>query len=420
MKAIVLIMNDIVVYWRCEDATPRWSSLLLLVVLAICPSVAIAQKAKKTSESLEEIDPPLARMVVADAKGDFIELRRIRTLDTKTAVELAKSTGGLGLSGLEILDAGVAAALASCPGRLELDGITTLDANAASALARAKVFIRLQGLQSLTSVPLAKKLAVQGSEVSLPRIKKMDRDVADALADCKGPLVLDGLEVLDHKGLARCLSRSEGSQCTFDSLLTLTPEAAAAFENSSRSFHFAKLSQIDAATAAGFSGHSQGLVFVGLEQADPEALEIIFRNKGPTCVGNLPRLAPQGAAIAPAVLKAIAEHEGVLGLAGLTDIDMSLAGALKQHRGDVHLTGVKRLDTGVAESLVGCRGILWLDGLVLGTPDGEAAVKALLKHRGGPRTGFVLNATTIHHLPETLMESCENHVQIYIGNTVGQ
>lgn len=409
--------------WRMGWWLSVRARLSIGVVTAACwllPVAANAQKTKKISESLEQIDPPLARMVVAEANGEFLDLPRIKSIDRKTAEELAKNPGGLGLSELDAIDAGVAAALAQCPGMLNLSGLTVLDSEAGAALAKARSHINVSGLRTLTSVPLAKKLAEQGAEVRLRRVKKIEGEVADALADSKGALVLDGLEVLDHEGLARCLSRPSDLQCTFDSLLSLTPAAASGFANSSRYLHFAKLQKLDVETALGFKGHAGGLVFPSLQEAAPAALAIIFRNRGPTCVGNLPRLAEAGTPIDRSVLEAISEHEGVLGLAGLTEIDLDLAAALRQHRGNAHLTGVTTLDKEVAEALVGCRGMLWMNGLVLGNAAGEAAVRAIVKHRGGPTSGFVLDAATMHHLPEDLLKQCDRHARIYFGNTVGK
>ena len=90
---------------------------------------------------IQNLTPEMAKLLVLNFKGDFLDLSALTTLDAETAKALAEIKGEfrLSLDGLTTLDTETAKALAEYKGEvLRLVDLPTLDTESAKALEKFK------------------------------------------------------------------------------------------------------------------------------------------------------------------------------------------------------------------------------------------------------------------------------------------
>ena len=208
-----------------------------------------------------------------------IILPEVKAMPVEVAAALAKvNTHILALNGLEEVPPEVERAMASksAPWQLwslkkiatpefaaallqrsnphqELDTVTTLSDEAAAVFAKSDTWNRhgfFSGLTSLTSVPLAEKLAsvenVRG--LRFPKLTTVSDNVARALARQKGKLDLSGLTSLST-GAAAALAGHEG-ELGLGRIKELSDDAAAALAKATGSIALGSLATVSSAGLA--------------------------------------------------------------------------------------------------------------------------------------------------------------------------
>jgi hypothetical protein len=295
------------------------AALLVTVALAADPtqvdSLSVSQ-----AESLVTRKGPLA-------------LNNLKTLPAEVAAVLARHEGELSLNGLTDLSPEAAAALArhkavEAFGRadLSLNRLTAVSTAAAEALASHRGTLALHGLQTLDSVPLARKLAAQWGELHLG-LTSLSPEIAAELAKNEGVF-----EDRSRPGVVERRGDFAPSILRLDNLQALSPEAAAAL-----------------------SKHQGILVLNDLTTLDPAAARELAKRRGgrvnPTRLGL------------------------TLVLNGLTALSTETAAALAMCQGEVVLRAVTELPAGAAEALARSQAVFYLTGLKTIAPDVQAVLR---------------------------------------------
>ena len=208
----------------------------MLVSLALLsPSGALADELPKDTNQIESLTTEQTKTLLAEFKGQQLDLNGLTTLDADTVKGLAEFKGHtLQLNGLTTLDADIAKTLAEFKGRyLYLNGLTTLNAATAKAIAEFKgPSLELSGLTTLdaaTAKPLAE---FRGFILLLNGLTAIDAGTATALAEFKGQyLYLNGLTTFDA-GTAKVLAEFKGEQLLLNGLTTLDADTAKALAES--------------------------------------------------------------------------------------------------------------------------------------------------------------------------------------------
>lgn len=306
---------------------------------------------------LTELSPDTAEILAAH-KGD-LNINGIKELSDAAALPLAKHHGGISLGGLTSMSESVAASLASSNGSLRLNGLTSLSDDAAKALGNtcnslsldavqnltdeaAAIFakhserISFKGLQSLRGslghIALASKLANQTGEHELPLklLSELSPQAAEALAQFKGSLLLDGLTNLSAE-LATALAKHQG-WLSLNGLPSLSKEAATSLTKHSGGISLAGITELSEWLAQSLASMDGMLGLKGLTQLSPSAAEKLSVHKGlpgrdaPLDLDGLLTLSDE-------VAKHLSKHEGRLYMSGLGSLSESAAAALSERNG---------------------------------------------------------------------------------------
>jgi formylglycine-generating enzyme required for sulfatase activity len=303
--------------------------------------------------------------------GPVVALSEFRSLDDQAAKVLANYEGTLYLDGLVVLSAKQAEALAKYKGdTLILDGLTALSDEAAAALSKYKGELRLRGLRTLSSLPLARKIAKQ-EVAGIDGLTALSDESAAALAKYKDELRLDGLTSLTAEA-AEALSKHK-YELHLKGLASLTPEAAEALSKHKGELFLDGISTLSDTAAAALANHKGRVSLNGLTTLASEPLVLkLAMQKGDLYLNGL-------TALSDAAAEALSKHKGPLSLSGLTSLSPKMAESLAKHGGDLRLDGLATLTIESAEAIAKLKGRLDLNGL----PDLPAEVaEALAKNRG--------------------------------------
>lgn len=283
------------------------------------------------------------------------DLTKLESLTPAQAESIAQHVGRTSLDGLKVLPVEIATILARHEGPLSLDGLTQLSPDAAAALAAHK------------PVPNFGRF-----DLSLNGLKSVSPATAEALATHRGILALYSLETLDSLPLAKKLAGQSGELRL--GLTSLSPVIATelaknegVFEDRSRPgvverrgdlapsiLRLDDLAALSPQAAEALSAHQGILVLNGLTSLDPKAAAALARRKGGrmsssrlgvTLVMNrLPTLSPECAT-------ALAAFPGELVLNSITEISPETAAALAKHKGRLYLMGLKTINSEVLRAL---------------------------------------------------------------------
>lgn len=329
-----------------------------------------------------------------DAWRAAVELPAVRSLTPAAADAVAKCPTILTLPALTDLSAETAAALARHEGAgLVLGGLRRLEPAAAEALAAYPPLqdLLLPDLESLDSIPLAKRLAAQ-DVVFLPRVSRLSTDVAAALqGEAGGMLVLAGLVELPER-IASELAEAGFHGITLDGgvLAAATARAlaphpgplvltgthgvsvavATALDSHASDLVLQHVTRLPAAVAAALPGSDHLLALPAVRELDAAAAAELAVT-GPLSLPSLHVLDEEAA-------MALADHPHLLQLDGLRGLAPAVARALGRHRGDLMLGGLETIDAATAAGLASCPGQLHLDSV---TRIDRAAAATLLQRR---------------------------------------
>lgn len=238
---------------------------------------------------------------------------------------------------------------------LQFDALVELDPAAAAELAKHEGAIRFTALAEL-SPEAARALAAHKPtkgfgqfDLDFRALRQVAPETAAALATHAGNLRLPAIERLDLPELARKLAGQWGELKVGVTELSLEIAAILAtnegvFEDRTRPgvvtrradqsrsvLWFAGLKTLESASAVALAAHQGVLVLNGLTELCPEAAAALARRKGGSLILNgLERLSPETAA-------ALAAYDGEIALRGLRDPSPEAATALAAHRGRLHL-----------------------------------------------------------------------------------
>jgi hypothetical protein len=233
---------------------------------------------------------------------------------------------------------------------LSFNGLTELSPETAAILAQHPAAAKSGAPEAKTGTP----------DLRFNGIKVLSAPAAEALAGHNGKLLLHSLERLDSLELAQKFSRESGELRL--GLKELTPTIAAALANNrgeeaSRSqstgrrrdgaasiLRLDHLECLTPETAEALAAHEGVLVLNGLSTLQPEVAALLAKrvgnrkngSKGTLVLNGLSRLSPESAA-------ALAAFPGELVLKALTELSPETAAALSKHPGRLHLTGLTRL-----------------------------------------------------------------------------
>ncbi|MFM7184029.1 MAG: hypothetical protein ACKO4Z_04555 [Planctomycetota bacterium] len=310
-----------------------------------------------------------------------IELPAVRSLTPAAAAAVANCPLVLVLPGLTDLSLETAAALADHEGpSLVLGGLRRLELPVAEALAGypAHQELLLPDLESLDSIPLARRLAAQ-QVVYLPRMPRLTPNAAAALEDnAGGELMLPGLIELSEETAARLAAAGfygitlgcgatlspaaagalahHAGQIVFTGTQGLAVAAAAALDAHQGDLVLQHVARVPAAIAAALHGGDHRLVLPAVHDLDAAAAADLA-GVGPLSLPSLDSLDEPSAA-------ALADHAHLLQLDGLGDLSGPVARALGRHRGHLVLGGLETLDAATAAGLARCPGQLHLDAVM--------------------------------------------------------
>jgi hypothetical protein len=265
--------------------------------------------------------------------GGWAGLDSLTTLTPEVAEVLVKPERNLSLNGLTELSPELAAVLAKhLPSKifgtadLRLNGLRSLSPGSAEALATHGGKVLLYGLESLDSVPLARKLAAQWGELRLG-LKTLSPAIASELARHRG-----NEEDRTRPGVVFRRQDGAASILRLDELESLQPEAAealAAHEGVLVLNGFISLPTDVAASLAKRTGHSKTkrpgtLVLNGLTSITAEAAAALAAFPGELVLKAVTTLTPETA-------EALSRHKGRLHLTGLTELKPASYETLKAH-----------------------------------------------------------------------------------------
>jgi hypothetical protein len=257
------------------------------------------------------------------------------------------------------------------------------------------------------------KFATQGTPVTLPLVKQVPEEVANVLAKSRGDLHLEGLQTLDHPGLANRLANRKDA-LVLPALTTLTPEAAKGFVGTSGSISLPALTTLDDECAKGFARHRGTLDFDTLEQISQEALAVLLTNRGTLELAALKTL---GDPPSPEVLKALEKQDGMLSLTSVTSLHPDAAAAVRKRKAPVEFFGITTLTPDLAGALINCQTIISLPSVAeLDSPTAQV----LLTHRAKGSSGFLFPADLAGRLPAESAKTLQRHRGIHFGSVNGK
>lgn len=267
-------------------------------------------------------------------------------------------------------DSGVYGAWAS------LDALTSLSPEVAEVIVKPERALSLNGLTDL-SPELAAVLAKHppsktfaSADLRLHGIKSLTPQAAEALAAHQGKILFHHLEVLDSVPLAQKIARQWGEIRL--GLKTLTPEIAAELskhrgdeedrtrpgvvfrrnDGAASVLRLDELESLSLGTAEALAAHEGVLVLNGLTSLPPDVAAALAKRTGNSktmrpgilVLNGLGSLSTESAA-------ALAAFSGELVLKALAKITPETAAALARHKGRLHLTGLTEMSAAVYESL---------------------------------------------------------------------
>lgn len=262
---------------------------------------------------------------------------------------------------------------------VRFDALTTITADVAAVLAEVKQPLSFNGLTEI-SPEAATALArhppnpqLGSAHLRLNGIKRLSPEAAAALATHEGKLLLYSLERLDSIPLAQKLARDLGEIRL--GLSELSPQIAAELCKH-RGTHDPKRPGLRR-----WDGAASILRLDNIERLSPETAEALAAHEGLLVLNGLTSLDPQVAA-SLAKRTGNSEHKrdginrtGTLVLNGLSSISTETAVALAAFKGDLVLKGIRELSPEAAAALAKQKGRLYLTGLKAVSPDTLAALE---------------------------------------------
>ena len=263
---------------------------------------------------------------------------------------------------------------------VRFDGLTTLTPEVAAVLAEAQKPLSFNGLTEIspeTAAALAKHPPnpdLGFAHLRLNGIKRLSPEAAAVLATHEGKLLLHSLERLDSIPLAQKMARDWGEIRL--GLTELTPEIAAELAKH-RGTHDPKRPGLRR-----WDGAASILRLDNIERLSPETAEALAAHEGMLVLNGLTSLDPQ---VATSLAKRTgnSEHKrdgidrtGTLVLNGLPSISTETAVALAVFKGDLVLKGIRELSPEAAAALAKQQGRLYLTGLKTLSAEAHAALKA--------------------------------------------
>ena len=366
-----------------------------------------------------------AEQIVKEYKGETLEFSRVERLSPEAARVLGTHDADIVLNALQKLDADLAAALSGFEHTLSLHRLTGLNDETSAALAAGSGTLSLENLASLVHVGLATKLAKQANFLRL-HLRAIEEPVADVLAEGSCGLALPLIEKLEHPGLATKLVNGGRRPCVFERLTELEPAVAKALCAAECDLCFKSLKEMPPDVAKALEGHRGVLDVDQLEGLHPDACVSLLTNQGPLDLGGCDKLVVPGQPVPPAVLKAVAEHQGPLTLGGLANIPHDLADAIRQREHHTHLPHVEFVTATLAGGLAGNggpNGVVWLPNAV-GIDKNAVLILLQIKPRPGPvgplgQPAIILPAGLKAGLPQGHVTAIEKHVAVQFANQLG-
>ena len=304
---------------------------------ASLPLSSFAQDSSKlTSLSVEQAHEVMVKkpVNVGSIDGGFGSFDALTTLTPEVAEVLVKYEGALSFNSLTELSPEVAAVLAKhAPGKqfgfadLRLNGLKTLSPQAAEALAGHPGKVLLYSLEQLDSLPLAQKLARAWGELRLG-ITNISPPIAAALAKHRGTE-----EDKTRPGVIFRRQDGAASVLRLDNLASLTPEVAEALANHEGVLVLNGLSSLPPAVASSLAkrvGNSNAVRANGSS--------VTSKRTGTLVLNGLEHLSLESAT-------ALAAFTGELVLKAITELTPDTAAALATHPGRLHLTGLTKLNS---------------------------------------------------------------------------
>jgi hypothetical protein len=268
----------------------------------------------------------------------------------------------------------------------DLNSVTALSVEAAETLAKARRPLSLNGLTALSpavAAALAKHepIAIFGAgDLRLNGLKALSPQAAEALAAHQGMVLLHGLEKLDSVPLAQKLARQWGELRL--GLTELSPRIAAELaKHRGADKTEGKKPFKAAANPFGRQDRAASILRLdNLESLSPETAEALAAHEGVLVLNGLTSV---DAAVATALAKRIGNSRrpdrpatGALVLNGLPSISTDAAAALAAFPGEIVLKAITKLSPETAVALAKHKGRLHLTGLTVVSPEIRAALCA--------------------------------------------
>ncbi len=342
--------------------------------------------AQNAATAHKPLDPAMAAFLVQSGGGRLV-IPDLRVLSPEIAEILGQFPGDLLLDGVTEIDEDVAASLAShiCESWhssanwirgnvqypiLTMNGVQELSDDAAAGLAEHPGRIELRGLRTLTSLPLATKLAshAPATDATKPQEPKngngnpFSNGYVDALSDHAEQVRLDRLFYLpgnplhlDHLGsltapVAAELARHRGF-LSLNALKVLPDKVAIALGRHSGGLSLNGLTALSEIAAEELSAGDGGLSLCGVASFTDQQLEFLAEHEGELRLDGIRSLSDRQATL-------LAKHEGSISLGSLTEVSSAALTALlsKPKAADswIRLDGLRSLPAEVAGVLGGC------------------------------------------------------------------
>jgi len=169
----------------------------------------------------------------------------------------------------------------------------------------------------------------------LKLLSELSPQAAEALAQFKGSLLLDGLTNLSAE-LATALAKHQG-WLSLNGLPSLSKEAATALAKHSGGISLAGIPELSEWHAQSLASMDGMLGLKGLTQLSSPAAEILSAHKGPIDLDGVLTLSDE-------VARHLSKHEGLLYMSGLGSLSESAAAALSERNG-LLVTGGEAADS---------------------------------------------------------------------------
>ena len=257
-----------------------------------------------------------------------------------------------------------------------LDAVTQLTPETAELLVKAERPLSLNGLTEVSqelATALAKHAPVKGfgsADLRLNGIKILTPEAAGALSAHEGKVLLYGLEKIESLPLARKLARQWGELRL--GLIELSPEVAGELakhrgneEDKTRPgvtfrrqdggasiLRLDNLESLSPGAAEALAAHEGVLVLNGLSTLPTAVAGSLAKRTGNSKTRRTGTLVLNGlASLSPEAAAALAAFPGELVLKGLTSLTPETATALASHKGRLHLTGLTELSPAARAAL---------------------------------------------------------------------